>query len=184
MKFKGNKLSGLREVIEVIPIHGHDIGFVFKAVIDEAEFEKMSPRPEPPMVKTVKTGLTEPNFKDPGYIKSANEWGSRHTNWMFLTSMKDTPDFEWETVKLEDAGTWHNWISELKEAGFTDADINRLLNAFAQAQGLDDKMVQEARMRFLATRQQVATLSNFQPVENLNTQSGEPVKDSQSDRQE
>jgi hypothetical protein len=154
MKYKGAKVSGLREVIEVIPLHGVDIGFVFKAVINDDEFEKLSPEPKPPMIKIVKTGTTEPNFQDKTYLQARNEWGDRRVNWQFLTSMKDTPDFEWETVKLEDPGTWHNWIPELKDAGFAESDIRRLLTAFSQAQGLDDTLILEARKRFLTSRQE------------------------------
>lgn len=180
MKYKGNVVRGLREVIEVIPLNGVDIGFIFKAVVNEEFFEKVSPEPQPPKQKNVKTGQTLPNFTDPTYLKAQSEWGTRKTNWMFLESMKDTPDFEWETVVLNDPGTWHNWVKELEDSGFGQVDIQRLLNAFARAQGLDERMVEEARKRFLTSREAPASNSLSQTGENQSILSGEPAKGSES----
>lgn len=178
--YKKKKVAGLREILCVVPHANDDIGFIFKAVVDESEFDRLSPYPKPRMMKSVKTGLTEPDLKDPLYIRACHEWGERKTHWMILNSMKDTPDWEWERVKLDDAGTWHLWRDELKEAGFNDHDILRMITAFNQAQGLDEELVQEARKRFLASSQPVDSSSPSPTDGDQNTPSGEPAKDSAS----
>ena len=176
--YKKKKVAGLREILCVVPHASDDIGFIFKAVVDESEFDRLSPYPTPRSIKSVKTGLTEPDFKDPNYMRACQEWGTRKTNWLFLTSMKDTPDWEWETVKLDDAGTWHNWRQELKDANFVENDILRMIQACSQAQGLDESLVEEARKRFLALGQQVVSNSPSPTDGDQNTQSGEPAKES------
>jgi hypothetical protein len=67
---------------------------------------------------------------------------------MCLRSLEPS-NIEWETVDIDDPGTWLNWDVELKAAGISDVEGQRIINLVMAANSLDEKKVEEARQAFL-----------------------------------
>lgn len=154
MKIKGKKIEGPN--IEIIPIPramGDDIIFLAKAVLDMSPFETICPVPVPPM-KVIRGGEQVPNLQDKGYLKSIENLSTKRLAWMVLTSLQATEGLEWETVDLSDPSTWELFRKEMKESGFSDVEINRVITGVINVNALNDDKIEAARERFLATAQE------------------------------
>lgn len=160
MKIKGKKIAGPNiEIIAIPRGDGEDIIFKAQAILDMEPFFKAMPVPQAPKVRT-KDGVSE-NPEDPDYKKALMEWAGKKTAWMILKSLEVTPDLIWEQAKLEDPNTWHLYIKELNESGFSDIEISRIINGVMSANCLDERKMEEARKRFLVLEAaQVAALSS------------------------
>lgn len=167
-------------VILAIPRDDGDLIFKFRAVTDLDDFEKMCPEPSPPRV--VKPGGEAIlNVNDPAYRSSVDEWASRQTHYQFLKSIEATEGLEWETVKMDDPGTWQNWKSDLRKAGFSIGEMNAIWNYFMKANTLSAAMVEEATKRFLTLTREKAENSQSQTAGTSPSLSGELVNGSASD---
>ncbi len=154
MKIKGRKIEGPN--IEIIPIPRamkKDIIFLAKAVLDMKPFEAMCPTPLPP-VKVIKGGEEIPNLQDKGYLKSIENLSTKRLAWMVLTSLQETEDLEWETVDLSDPSTWGLFRKEMRDSGFSDIEINRVITGVINVNALNDDKIEAARERFLLTAQE------------------------------
>lgn len=169
----GKVVDGPKQVIIALPRGDQgDIGFIFIAVLDDSEFEKLCPVPKPPV--SIKTGVGRiENVEDPGYRAAVERRGSFKADWFFLNSIRPS-QIEWQTVKMNDMHTWENWRKELRDSGFSVAECNRLWETFLDVNTVSDQMVQEARLRFLVS-QAADSLAKLQPQisEHQNTESGE-----------
>jgi len=154
MKIKGKKIEGPNvEVIAIPRAMGEDIIFLAKAVLDMTSFEKMCPAPMPPM-KMVAGGQQIPNLQDKDYLSSVNSLSVKRLAWIVLTSLAETEELEWETVDLADHSTWENFRSEMRNSGFSDTEINRVVAGCISANALNDEKIEAARDRFLLTAQE------------------------------
>ena len=153
MKFKGKSFSGPRVHFVVIPRDGEDLVFKAQAVLDYSPFEKMFPRPEPPMIRRPRQAPV-PDLEDKEYVDSLDEWSSKRIHWMILQSLKATEDLEWETVDYSNPETWGNYEKELTDAGFSPVEVASLINAVLDACGLNQTKIDDATTRFLALRDQ------------------------------
>src|SRR4030042_3160573 len=147
MKIKGKKIEGAN--IEIIPIlrSEGDIFLKAQAILDMNEFDKMCPAPKPPKRKIGTEDV--PNLKDVNYLKALDLHAENRLNWMIITSLKATEDLEWETIDLGDSSTWRNVRKELKDSGFTEFEINRIIAGVMTANSLNEAKLEEARERFL-----------------------------------
>jgi hypothetical protein len=152
MKIGGKIVEGPKTVLIVIPRETGDIPFKFVGVSDERSFDKLFPAPKPPIVKNVKLGTTQPNFEDKAYKEKFDLWASAKTEWYFLESIKPS-NIEWDTVKADDPTTFKNWQDDLRNAGFSTGEINTLYNGFSECNMISEKMLNEARERFLASQE-------------------------------
>jgi hypothetical protein len=177
MKLGGKKISGANEVLIPIP-RGEDDQIVLKAraVIDFNDFEKLCPRPQPRQ-KMVPGGRMVPFLDDPKFIKQVEDYSSKRTLYMILTSLRATEGLEWETVDYDDSDTWDNYEKELKEAGFSEIEIGRIVQGVMSANGLDEAKIDEARNRFLAQQLLAGEDQSSQAEGQVSTPSGEPAKD-------
>lgn len=154
MKIHGKKIEGPN--IEIIPIPramGEDIIFKAQAVLDMGPFESMCPTPVPPM-KKLASGENIPNLQDKGYLRSIENLATKRLAWIVLTSLQATEDLEWETVDLSDHNTWGLFRKELRDSGFSDIEINRIVAGCISANALNDDKIEAARERFLRTAQE------------------------------
>jgi hypothetical protein len=68
---------------------------------------------------------------------------------------------------------------ELNDSGFSDNEVNRIINGALSAQGLNEYKIEAARDRFLQQQQARQNALSFLKEEKNSTQSGEPANDSE-----
>ncbi len=148
MKIGGREIKGPNKVTLVLPREDQeDIVIIAQAVLDTELFDKLCPEPRPP-VKLMAGGAKEANYQDSGYKAQLIEHNVKRMAFMVLYSLIPS-QIEWATVDLENPGTWLNYNQELKEAGFSSVEINRIGQAVMQANALDEDKLEAARQVFL-----------------------------------
>lgn len=135
--------------VDVVP---GDLVFKFQAVLDYSEFEAICPEPKPG--KVLRRGESTPvdDMDNPKYMELRNRWATFQTHWMFLKSIAATDGLEWTTIDMGNPDTWKNYVEELKQAGFVQAEITRMLMAVMESNALNEDRFKEAKARFLATQ--------------------------------
>lgn len=151
MRIKGDKIT--KDNIEIIPIPRPNGDIIFKArVADMDTFDKMYPLPQP-FYRVLPGGKQEIDFANPEYQKAVEKHTKMRNNWLILDSLSITPDLQWEKVDMKNPETWDNYMDELKES-FTPSEVNHILAGIYRANVLDEKRIEEARQRFLASQQE------------------------------
>ena len=135
------------EVLLVLPRGESEIVFRAKGLPDMAEFEALCPSPKPPG-KFTKDGWV-PQLNDPTYQQVLGEWAKKRLGYMVVKSLAPS-EIEWDSVKENDPRTWAKWEEDLKSAGLTQVECNRVLALVLEANALDDAKLQRAREVFLA----------------------------------
>ena len=175
MKLNGHKIEGPNREIVVIPRGDRDdIVFHYEAVLSTDEFKKMCPLPRPPMRK-MKGGFDAPVLNDPAYKAALEKYAEQQLMWMVLKALEATEGLEWEQVDIDDASTWTIMRKELRDSGFTEPEINRIIGGAISVNSLNEAKVQAARERFLLAREeQQEELTSLLEEQSI-TQSGELV---------
>ena len=147
MKIAGIDPKSLsNEVILVLPRGDKEIVFRAKGLPDMAEFDTLCPAPKPPG-KFTKEGWI-PNLTDPTYQQVISAWSKKRLGYMVFKSLAPT-EIEWDTVSESDPRTWSQWDVDLKNAGLTQVECNRVLGLVLEANALDEAKLQKARQVFL-----------------------------------
>ena len=176
MKVQGVDLSQPNVEEVYIPRGDKTIKFIAKGILNEDDFDKLCPRPQPP--EMIKAGVGKiQNVEDPGYKQEIERYARRKTAWLYITSLRDTPGLEWEKVKYDDPGTWLEYENEFANA-FTGPEIQRITHAIFAANGLSEERIKKARESFLALPQAEVQNLSFLPDGPASTSSGEPANDS------
>lgn len=185
MKLGGKKIEGPNVETIVIPrTDGRsDIVFKAQAVLDYAEFDRLCPRPTPP-IKMLRGGERQADYEDEAYKKRLNEYGLKRMAWMSLKSLEATEGLEWETVDLGNPNTWLKFEDELTDSGFSDPELQRIRNGVFTANCLNENLVELARQSFFTGRPRAHDPSSYRQAETNDTLSGEPASDSDSAHQE
>lgn len=179
LRIKGRVVDGPKMTFIVIPRQDGDIPFTFVSIQNDDDFDKLCPMPKPPRTHKTGVGVVE-NTEDENFKKKLQAHGSLRADWFFLNSIRPS-EIEWEKVKLNEPETWKLWREELTEAGFSVAERDAIYKAFLETNTLTQAMVDEARLRFLAS-QALAQLdaASSQVSEPVNTESGSPANDGAS----
>jgi len=151
MKINGKTIQGPNEVITVIPRENGDLIFKSRAILDYAKFDTLCKVPIAPF-KKMPDGQTFPDFDDEGYKKAIRQFSERKVAFMIVDSLSATDGLEFETVKINDPTTWENVETELRTAGLTEVEIQRVIASVWEANGLDNQKIEEAKKRFLASQ--------------------------------
>ena len=176
MKIGGVKVEGPAEEVLVLPRLGDDIIIRCIAVLDMAPFHGMCP---PPMMKKmIVAGGVRDNDKDPGYLEQCEQHAQLRFAYIALKSLEPS-DIEWSTVKMGEPATWSKWENELREAGISSIEINRIVACIMQANCLDEGKLALARDSFLRGMEESKEKSSGSPIEPQSTQSGTPVNASE-----
>jgi hypothetical protein len=175
MKLHGIKIEGPASKTIVFPRSTGNIAFVLQAVLNVDEFDKILSPPKPP-VGVLASGQKQVHIDDPEYRKQLDKWGTLKHHWMFLKSISATPGLEWETIDFKKPDTWTNYEAELIAAGLTEPERLRIMQAYIEVQGLDDKKIEEATNSFLAGLQEAKQEKSSQNTDQKGMPSGEPVK--------
>jgi len=148
MKYKGKKIEGRNITTLVIPRPDGDIAFIMEAVENFDAFDKLVAIPEAPEILRP-GGVRELNLQDAKYQERLVVYAEKRSHFLTLQALKATKDLEWETVDDENPETWVNWTTELKESGFNDIELGLIVRKVAQANSLDNSMLDDARSAFL-----------------------------------
>lgn len=177
MKLKGKRVEGINELEIVFP-RGNDISKAVvlraRAIMDWEIFDALCPVPKP-KVKVLPGGIRELDESDPGYVKRLDKYKERRGAWIVIESLKATEGLEWETIDSGKPESWDNLEQELKDAGFSFVEIQRITHACMEVNALSDTMLDKARADFLSFQAQQAALSSYQEDEADSTPSGEPA---------
>jgi hypothetical protein len=119
-------------------------------ILDFTEFEELCPAPEAPEIKQDGKAPVR-NYNDPTFKLQIEDNNLKRLNWIFLKAIEDTPNLQWDTVKMDDPSTWDNFSTELRDAGFTPVQITSLIQQVYTLQAVDEAKVDEARKSFLAS---------------------------------
>lgn len=149
MKIAGRTVNGLEPIVLVIPKGNVSIVFKAQPVLDFEEFDKLCPRPQPPSI--LKPGGTQfHDVYDKKYLEDLGSWSSNRMNWMILKSLSATEDLTWDTVEMSKSETWSNFNKELTQAGFSDFEVNKIIETVINACGLNEENINKATKSFLA----------------------------------
>lgn len=161
------------EVFLVLP-RGDEQNLVFRArgLPDFEQFNALCPLPKPPG-KLTKDGYV-PMENDPTYLQVVGEWSKKRLGYMVINSLEPS-EIEWDTVNVSDPRTWPNWEKDLREAGLSEIEANRVLALVMEANALDEVKLQKAREVFLLGQaQRLASISGQVSVP-ASTPSGVPA---------
>jgi len=177
MKLAGQKIQG--QYVEDIYIPrgidgGEGVLFKAKAVNDLSRFEELCPEPIPRMI-TRPGEAPVPDIANPQYKERLRKHSEKRLAFMILESLSATEGLEWEAVKLDEPDTWLNYTQELKEAGFSQVEINLIIAGVMRVNSLDEEHIRAARERFLALKTLQVADQSSQQEEQDSTPSGEAV---------
>ncbi len=155
-----------------------DIAFLVETKTKlQEQFEKLVPKPEPPVRRTLNSEETEVLFNDKKYQKAILEYATLMQSYNVLMCVKLPEDWEWDTVDINDPKTFTNWQDEMISAGFSDTDVSRLSTEVGIALGLNNYTIEEATKSFLAGLRQKERNLSTQNTEPSNISSSEPAKE-------
>jgi hypothetical protein len=173
MKIGGKEVKGASEEYLVLPRPtGEDIVFHAVAVDDLDEFALKCPAPTPK--RALVAGGWKENFDDPSYLESVMKHSELQYAYMVLKSLEPS-NIEWDTVEMEKPSTWLNWEKDLKDAGLTQTEVNRVINCVSTANSLNEAVLEEARESFLRGLAKASEKSSGPVTEPQSTPSGTPA---------
>lgn len=175
MKIGGCDPSTLsKEVILVLPRGDESVIFRAVGIASYDEFNDLCPTPKPPGKLTKDGWAADEENKD--YQSTLASHNSRRMAWMAITSLKPS-DIEWDSVVVEKPSTWALWEKDLKDAGFSQVECNRVMGLVMEANCLDEERLQQARDSFLLGQQPVPSEFSGQSTEPETTPSGKPASE-------
>lgn len=150
LRIGGHTVDQPSEEVCVLPrTNGPDINIIARAVLTMEDFDRYCPEPQAPQAWSKDKGNHA--LTDTSEFKKAMEtYSEKRFAFMAVKSLEPS-NIEWENVRLDDPNTWANWTQELKDAGLSDVEVNRIIVCVMQANCLDDKKLKEARSLFLGT---------------------------------
>lgn len=183
MKINGKVISG-PNTIEVFIPRGNDEVLTFKlqAVLSYDEFDKLCPAPQPP-TKVHKSGNKSPDYTDIHYKQALIHYETQRSNYTFLKSISATVGLEFDEVKIEDPNTWQFLEKELTDAGLSQIERSRIYSGILEANCLNQEKIDEARNRFLRSREAHQNGSSSQWDERKSMELGELANVSISNHQ-
>lgn len=150
MKIAGESVELPQNQVIVFPRNNKDIVIIVAPVLDFTNFEKLCPKPTPP-IKTFPGGKQVENVEDKGFKDEIDKWARKRLAYMIITSLNATSELEWDTVKKDDHETWLNYEKELGET-FSPVEVSKILDAVMTACGLNEELIDEATKNFLASQ--------------------------------
>lgn len=177
LRISGQLVDKPSEEILVLPrSNGDDIIITARAVLSMEDFERFVPQPQAKRAWVKGKGnilMTE----DPQFVKEMETYSEKRFAYMALKSLEPS-EIEWQTVKLENPETWASWADELKTAGLSDIEVQRIIVCVMQANSLDEAKLKEARATFLDGLEEAAEVkSSSDQTELPSTSSGPPAND-------
>lgn len=173
MKIGGIDPKGLcNEVILVLPRGDQELVFRARGLSDMDEFQALCPAPKP-TGKMTKDGWV-PNLNDPTYQQMMSDYADKRLAYLMIKSLVES-NIEWDVVNINDPRTWVKWQDELKGAGLSQVEINRIVGIVMEANCLDEVKLKKAREVFLLGQAPMPAEFSGPLTAPASTQSGAPV---------
>ncbi len=172
MRIGGKEIEGPNEEILVLPRLDNDIVIKAQAVTTMEEFDALVPEPKPPGIRT-RDGWT-PNANDETFKQRLAHYNEQRLAYMIIKSVEPS-EIEWEQTNINDPSTYLQWTKELREAGLSDVEVNRIVLCVMQANSLDDEKLKAAREVFLLGKEAEENESSGPSIGLPSMPSGEPV---------
>lgn len=148
MLIAGNKVEMPPEDVVVFPRAQGNLIFHIKGVASFEGFESSCPRPTPPRI--LKRGQQVENTEDATFQKQFTAWLQQRQDWLLLEALSiDKNEITWEDVVMDDPSTWTKVNDELKAAGLTQVELNRLIDKVYEVNALSERGMETARANFL-----------------------------------
>ena len=112
---------------------------------------------------------------DPAHRQVLGEWAKKKLGCPVLRSLAPS-EIGWDSRKEDAPRTWPNWEQDLKNAGLTQVECNRVLALVFEANALDDAKLQKAREVFLRGQEPMPEEFSSPRTEQPSTPSGGPAK--------
>jgi hypothetical protein len=146
MRVAGIEITECEELLVLPRPDGNPIPFRAKAVAIKDEFDRLIPEPVAPVLQ--KKGGKVSDLQDKDYLAAVSKRDDARFAFMCLRSLEPS-QIEWEQVKIKEPNTWTLWTDELKEAGLSEVEVNRVVGLVMAANALDEEKISEARKSFL-----------------------------------
>lgn len=172
MKIGGVQVTGPSEEILVLPRDPNPIVLRALAIPNMDDFFKLCPEPKAPG-KLTKDGMI-PDEKDPGYLSVIESHSNQRLAYMVIKTLEPS-QIEWDTVKVDNPKTWNGWQSDLKGAGITQIEVQRIIQLVLDANALNEDKLIKARENFCRGQVRAQSESSSPSTEQGNSQSGTPA---------
>lgn len=166
MKFAGKDVCLPPQDVIIFPRAKGQLIFHIKAADSFQPFDELMPRPQAP--KMFKRGQTLENTDDPTFRAQLQQWLDRRQDWMLLTALDCSEnEITWDRVVADKPDTWKEIESELRAAGLSEVEYNRLVAKIYEVNALSERAMEAARASFLL-------MTSMQQSEQLGSPEGEP----------
>ncbi len=173
MRIGGVPVTKCEEILVLPRIEGNLV-FTAVAVPSMDYFDEVCPKPAPAMMLKA-GGKREPKIDD-NYVQLLEDWSQRRYAYICVKSLEPS-DIEWDEVALDKPSTWTKWTDELREAGLSDVEINRVQTLVLDANSLNEAKLKEARDSFLRGQGETEAKSSGRKTTPESSQSGQLAKD-------
>jgi hypothetical protein len=148
MKVGGVQVTPPPEGLLVLEREHGNLVFRARPVPIEAwdHFNKLCPEPPVPMVLV--KGEKKANPSDETYQHNVRRLSARRIAYLCLKSLEPS-NIEWDSVKLDDPDTWEKFEDDLRAAGMTEIEIDKVIKLCVGANTLDEEKLRKARESFL-----------------------------------
>jgi hypothetical protein len=156
MKIGGKEVTKPQEEVLILPRGDDCIVIRAQALDNMEEFEKLCPEPTPPG-KLTKDGWV-PDPEDKGYRSVIEVYGKKRLAYMVIATLEPS-EIEWTKVDVSNPSTWLGWEQEMRDAGITQIEINRIYQLVIEANSLSEAKLQAARE--VVSRRKTLSLANL-----------------------
>lgn len=127
---------------------GNHLVFRARPVPIEAwdHFNKICPEPSVPMVLV--KGEKKANTADETYQLQVRRLHAKRIAYLCLKSLEPS-NIEWDTVNMDDSDTFEKFEDDLRNAGMTEVEIQKVIQLCVSANSLDEEKLKKARESFL-----------------------------------
>jgi hypothetical protein len=148
MKVGGVQVTPPPEGLLVLEREHGDLVFRARPVPIDAwdHFNKLCPEPAMPMVLV--KGEKKPNPNDETYQHNVRRLAAKRIAYLCLKSLEPS-NIEWDNVKMDDPDSWEKFEDDLRAAGMTEIEIDRVIKLCVGANTLDEEKLKKARESFL-----------------------------------
>jgi hypothetical protein len=148
MKVGGVQVTPPPEGLLVLERDGEPLVFRAKSVPVEVwdHFNKICPEPLVPMVLV--KGEKKANTTDETYQLQCKKLQAKRISYLCLKSLEPS-NIEWDSVNMDDPDTFEKFEDDLRNAGMTEIEIQKVIQLCVGANSLDEAKLRAARESFL-----------------------------------